>query len=482
MLDVNELKEILDIILELTAEKDENKVLEKILDTAMHIIRCDAGTLYLVKDNALIFTILKKYSRDIYKSFDGDHIDLPEIGMDDRNICSYCAVHRCLINIPDVYSDEFYDLSATKRYDKRLGYKSKSMLLLPLENSKNELVGVLQLINAMDEWGNVIPFKADDEYVIRIVGSMAAVAVSNMMYVDEMQQLLESFVCAFTTAIDARTPYNASHSKKVTKYAELIADEINRQHDAGECEDYFTKERKMQLVMAAALHDIGKMVVPLSVMNKATRLAGGIRFIRNRFELITAYHEIDYLKGRITKEQYLEAKQYLKKSLQFIREFNRADFVDDDQIEKIREIASKTYEKEDGVRMHYLTSYEERCLCINRGTLTDEERRTMEGHVVMTGRILEKVHFNSQYSDVRKFAIAHHELLDGSGYPNHLTAEDLELEPRILAIVDIYDALTSPDRPYKEPVGKEEAFAILREMADEGKLEGRLVECLYNVI
>ena len=243
-----------------------------------------------------------------------------------------------------------------------------------------------------------------------------------MKYIEEIKKQLRSFVSAFATAVDERTPYNGSHTRKVAVYAVILADYINKMYEQGECEEFFDDNRKDQLHLSAALHDIGKMIVPLSVMNKATRLDGGLVKIEERFKLLKAYYEIDSLKGKISKEDFEERENYLSESLQFIAEIDNAGFLPDEKLARVSEIAANIYESEDGTQIPYLTDAEKDCLSIRKGTLTQEEREIMESHVVMTHKILNKVHFSKNYSKVNLFASTHHEALNGSGYPNHLRA------------------------------------------------------------
>lgn len=482
MLSQEELKEIVDIGIELTAEKDEDVLLDKILYTAMKVGHCDAGNLYLNQNGELVYKIMKTISKNIHRGVNGEHIDLPPVPMREDNVCAFAAIHHMLVNVSDVYTSREFDFKGPKRYDSLINYHTKSMLVMPMMNSDDEVVGVIQLMNAIDEDGNVIPFSEDQVYVVRTLASQAAVSISNMLYIQEIKDQMYSFIDAFSTVSDARTPYNGTHTKKVTKYAGVLADEINRRHEQGTCRDYFDENRREQLILAASVHDIGKLVVPLSIMNKATRLEGCLQDIENRFALIQAYYEVDYLKGIITMKEYELERKFLEESLEIIKEINTASRVTKTQIEQVHKIASHTYHRAGGEIIPYITKYEKSCLEIIKGTLTVDERREMESHVVMTDTILSKVKFNSHFSNVRKFASSHHELMDGSGYPDHLRGEALDLETRILAVVDIYDALTSKDRPYKKPVTKEKAFEILGDMAKKGKLEARLVEYLKAAI
>lgn len=482
MLTNQQLREIIDVGSALSAEKNKISLLGMIIDTAMKLSNCDAGTLYLYKDNLLHFVIMKTLSQNISKGEDGTPIELPPVAMSESNVCSYTAIHKELVNIQDVYHSDRFDFSGPRKYDAITGYHTQSMLVIPMENNQGELIGVLQLINAQDEKGVIIPFDAEAEFVLRSLGSQAAVAFTNLIYTEEIKKQMYSFVEAFATTIDARTPYNGSHTRMVTVYARLLANYINKLHEEGKCEEYFDENRMEQLQLAAALHDIGKMVIPLAVMNKATRLDRRLEKVEDRFQLLMACYEIDGLKGRITQEEAEERIRFLQDGLEFIQSANGAGFLPDESLQRINEIAAGVYVKEDGETIPYLTEEERVCMNIRKGTLTNEERAKMEEHVVMTAKILDKVYFNSQYKNVAKFAASHHELLNGSGYPNHLTGESLELESRILAVVDVFDALTCTDRPYKVPMSKEKALSILQAMVEEGKLEQRLVIWLEEAL
>ncbi len=300
-------------------------------------------------------------------------------------------------------------------------------------------------------------------------------ALAYLQYVEELKVQLHSFVEALATAIDERTPYNGTHTRKVAEYTKLLMDFINNKHDEGECEEYFDDEHREKLMLAALLHDIGKMIIPLSVMNRATRLDHDIIRLEDRFELLKSYYEVDMLRRRITVDEYEEIIAELNSSIEFIRVIDTMGYLDDDSYEKVRMLAKKCHVKENGMVTPYLTEYEADCLSIRKGTLTEHARRQMEDHVVMTEKILSKVHFSKKYERVPIWAAAHHEFLDGTGYPNHLSGEQLPIETRILTVSDIYDALTASDRPYKEPMPREEALWILKEMAEDGKIEMRLV-------
>lgn len=476
-------EDILNVGIQLTVETDGNKLLNTIVEKGMEITNCDASTLYLYEDGVLKFRIMRTLSLNNSRGVDGEPItDIPPVLMKEENVCAYTAIHRKVVNIADVNDNEEFDFSGPKRYDAMTGFSTKSMLVIPIENNTGELIGVLQMINAQDENGTVVPFDPQYEIVIRSLGSLTAIELTNIQYVNEIKAQLRSFVEAMATAIDERTPYNGTHTRKVAEYALLLAEKMNDKYASGECEECFDEDRIEKLELAALLHDIGKMIVPRSVMNRATRLDGGLKAIEERFTLLKCYYEIDYLKGKIEEDTYKNYCMQLEEMLTFIQSIDTVGFLPDESYKRVQEIASLFYEKEDGDKVFYITERERECLSIRKGTLSDDDRKIMESHVEMTAKILSKVRFNKNYKDVPRWASEHHEFLNGSGYPNHLTAEKLDTETRILTITDIYDALTSVDRPYKVPMPKEKAFAILRSMVEEGKLEGRYVDWLEEAI
>lgn len=476
-------KKILNIGIKLSTERNRNRLLASILESGMEITNCDASTLYLYENEKLTFKIMKTLSMGVSRGVDGEPIgDMPPVPLKEENVCAYTAIHREIVNIPDVYDSDRFDFSGPKRYDALTGYHTQSMLVIPLENNENKLIGVLQLINALDQEGEISAFDKQYDIIIRSLGSMAAIELTNLSFVEELKAQTHSFVEAFTTVLDERTPYNASHTRNVERYAGMLADYISDLHQKGECEEYFDQERKEKLELAALLHDIGKMVVPLSVMNRATRLDKGIEKVDERFKLLKAFYEIDMLRGRIDRAGYEAAVQDLESELAFIHQIDSMGFLDDENYERVCRLAEKQHVGEDGAVTNYITQQEAKYLSIRRGTLTEEDRIEMENHVVMTEKILDKVRFHQNYEIVPKWAASHHEFLNGSGYPKHLTEAELDLETRILTVADIYDALTATDRPYKKPIPKEKAIGILKSMAEEGKIELRLVEWLSDAL
>jgi len=476
-------EKILQLGIDLTAVKNRDKLLESIVENGMEITKCDGGTLYLYEDGVLKFRIMRTVSQNVDRGKNGEEItDIPPVNFHEGNVCAYSAIHHKVVNIPDVYHSEMFDFSGPKKYDALTGYHTESMLVIPIENNESELIGVLQMINAQDENGTVIPFDPQYEIIIHSLSSLAAIELTNLRYMKEIKLQLRSFVEAMATAIDERTPYNGNHTRMVAKYACLLAEKINEKYEAGEGKEVFDEDRMEKLELAALLHDIGKMIIPRSVMNKATRLDCGIKAVEDRFALLKCCYERDFYRDSIDKESFEKAVTELADWWTFIERVDSAGFLPEEDLAKVQELGRKVYTSPEGESIAYITPEELTNLSIRKGTLSAEDRVQMESHVEMTAKILSKVRFNKNYENVPVWAAMHHEFLNGTGYPNHLTAEELPTEARILTIVDVYDALTCTDRPYKKPMPKEKALAILASMVEEGKMDATLVGWLSEAV
>jgi len=472
----------MDIGIALTAERNNTRLMELILDKAMDVAHCDGGTFYLYEPEFLHFNIMRTVSKGIVQGGTFGKIDLPPVELREENVCAYAAIHREVINIEDVYSNDRFDFSGPRRYDTILGYRTQSMMVVPLRRQGGELIGVLQLINALDKDGQIIPFDKSYEQVILFLASQAAVAISNIRYLDEVKVLLQSFAAAMGTAVDARTPYNGNHTRKVTELTNEFTQYLHKLYDAGIYSEAFDDNRREQLALAAALHDIGKITIPPEVMDKDTRLGNRMEKVEHRFELIGLWCERDYLKGKMDQETYDQQVQCLKQSLELIIQINNSGYLSDELEAQLLPLKDYCYIKEDGERVDYLTPYEFECLSIKKGTLTRDERDTMESHALMTSKILANIQFKKVYQKVPEIAGRHHEFLDGSGYPDQLKADEISTDVRILTITDVYDALACEDRPYKKPVPMEKALKILDEMVTEGKLDRQLVDLFAQFI
>ena len=484
----NDLQRILNIAISLTAEKSYSKLLEKLIGECMEISNCDAGTLYILKNDRLEFMILRNNTMEVFRGGNGEPIDsMPPVALDDRYVCAYSALYKKTINISDVYNDSSFDWQGPKKYDNITGYHTRSMLVVPLIDHDEKVIGVLQLINALDEEGKIIGFSEDSEKIVFSIASEAAISLSNMILVRQLREMLYSFVSSLTTAIDERTPYNANHSFNVARYCDGFARFLMREEKERTDYEYITDSEREQLVMAALVHDVGKLITPIEIMNKPDRLDYRLPIMEMRWKYFKAVLKLEMVDGFISKQEYEEKLKKLVDGIELIRSCNTATFLNEEKLSALRALKSinifdrataEGVEEENyrGEKIELITDAELHEMLIVKGTLTEEERKTIEMHVVYTDRILSKISFQDDFKLVPKFAIAHHEYLDGSGYPKGLKAPDLPLEVRIITIADIYDSLTADDRPYKKAVPKEKALSILAAMAEEGKLDKELVE------
>lgn len=471
-----DMERILELGLELTAQKDYALLLEKIISEAMEISVCDAGTLYILKDDRLEFMILRNHTMGVYKGGNGEPIDMPPVKMEQKYVCAYAAIRHETVNVEDVYTDERFDFKGPREYDRITGYRTRSMLVVPLEDHEGKIIGVLQLINALDSDGKVCSFNDNNEFITRSLASQAAVSLSNMLMIRELRELLNSFVMSMTTAIDARTPYNANHTIHVAEYCEKFCDFLIGLQDSGEISLDLSRNARDQLVMAAKLHDVGKMIIPLSIMNKADRLADRLPLMRERWHYLRLGLKCDLLEGKFDSDLYSTEVEWLNKAEKFVDECNTAGYLDDLKLIQIEELGRKIYSLSTGETIPFISDEEKEQLSIRKGTLSAAERKRIEEHVSYTDKILSEISFGDYYKDVKFIASAHHEYLNGTGYPNGLTAEQLPTVVRILTIMDVYDSLSSNDRPYrKNSLKSEDIFRILYSMADEGKLDRQLV-------
>lgn len=456
----------------------DNKLLDIIVDAIINISNADGIFVYINYDDMLQLKRAKIISKNIdsrYRNSEGAF----SIPLSIDNPCADALLNGKAVNILDTDETNSFDFLKIKEFDKLNDYFIKSFLAVPMIDNRAEKIGVIVLINASDMHGEIRPFSKDEEKILLSVSSLAAISMSGEEYLNELNMQIWSFTEALTEAIDERTPYNASHTRQVAKYAGLIADHINSLHAEGKESLYFDKVRKDQLIMAAYLHDIGKLVIPIHIMNKETRLDNYIDKILERLEKIQLKSEIDYLKKDISFDEYQMILNKLNRTRKITELINSSDAIDEVEIDEIESLFEYEYVSSDGSeKIPFLTADEKECMLINKGTLTEEERKIMENHVVMTERILDKVYFNKYYKSVPIWASMHHEFINGTGYPKGVSGDRISDEARILAVADICDALLATDRPYKKPLPKDAAFTIMKNMAAEGKIEKRFVEYL----
>jgi len=506
---IRHLKEITRIGTALSVEKNIEKLLEMIVDEARSLSNADGGTLYMLdkEKKSLIFRILQNDSMNIrVGGTSGTEPTLPNVPLyNDRqkpnhsNVSSHVALTGETINISDVYEAKGFDFNGTRQYDNSTGYQSKSMLVMPLKNHENEIIGVLQLLNAQDlKTGTVTAFSSEYEALITSLASQAAVALTNSQLIQDLTDLFYAFIKSIATAVDEKSPYTGGHITRVVELTMMIARLINETRQAPFDNFTFNDNELEELRLAAWMHDIGKITTPEYIMDKATKLqtiVDRIEVIETRFHLIAASIKNDFLQRRLKmindaedydaaaaemEQQFNNEIVQLRDDLEFIKSVNASqEFIDDAIIERLHDIGRKTYLRE-GIETPYLTADELNNLSIRKGTLNSDERQIVENHARVTLKILNELPFPKKLSMVPEYAAGHHEKLDGSGYPRHLTAAKLPLQSRIMAIADIFEALTAKDRPYKKPMKLSQALKILSFLKKDRHIDPDIYNLVLN--
>jgi HD-GYP domain-containing protein (c-di-GMP phosphodiesterase class II) len=459
----------------------EYALLEMILDECQRLTRADGGTLYLYdhKEETLTFTIMHTDSRHVRQGgTSGNEIKLPPVPLyiggeaNRTNVCSSCAVSGEIINIPDVYKAEGFNFSGTRKYDRDNGYRSHSMLVMPMRDLEGKLLGVIQLINSTDEsTGNTVSFSKNHEDLLSLLTAHAASTLNNLQLNKQLKELFDAFIKSIASTIDEKSPYTGEHIDRVVKLTKMITQAVNDASEGPYADFSFTREEVEEIHMSAWLHDIGKLTTPDGLVNKATKLElfeDRIELIETRFRLIEEMTEGE------------EAKALVREERDFVKSCNSpGESMDAGQLERLKALAGKTWIL-DGREYPYLEEGEVEKLSIQRGTLTGEERKLIENHVAMTYTILKKLPFPEHLSQVPNYASMHHEKLDGSGYFLGLKGDKIPLQARILAVADIFEALTAKDRPYRQPIGWDRALDIIKDMADKSELDRDIYELLLS--
>ncbi|HBY20119.1 MAG: hypothetical protein A2Y24_02675 [Clostridiales bacterium GWE2_32_10] len=467
------LLKIFDIGISLTTEKDPNKLLEMILKESREITHADAGTLYIRKNDKLHFKIIQNQTLNIFQGENGESIDLPPLNIEGDSVSAYVARTKKTLNISNIYEESDSYLEGPKKYDKMTGYKTESMLVIPLIDREYVVIGVMLLINAKTPEGKIVPFLKYYERVIAYYASQVAMYISNMNYLEEIHALFNSFVEVMVKAIDKRTRYNANHTKNIVVFLQKFLPYINNITHGELASQYFNRDRTEEIVMAAWLHDIGKLAIPLNIMDKPTRLAEKYEVVIKRIHLEKLQVKIYMLEGKINNEEYRSRTDFLDEVEKIIEICNSPNkYIDDELLKKLENL----YKYEPiGDEKRLLLDDEYEYIIVRRGTLTDKERKIMQDHVIFTKEMLNRIPFTEKLKHVNMWASMHHEFLDGSGYPEGVDIKSIPFEVRILTMLDIFEALVSADRPYKKPMERKEAIGVLKSMAKDGKLDKTLV-------
>ncbi len=478
----------------------------------------------------------------------GEEIDLPPARMygEDgtpnlQQIVSNAALSGKTLNIVDAYDSTEFDFTGTKRFDEGTGYRTCSVLTVPLKNSQDYVIGVLQLLNAQDSNRQVIAFSDEIQPMIEALASQAAVALDNAMLIEAQENLLDSFITLMARAVDAKSPYTGGHCERVPELTEMLTRAVCESKSGPFADFDLNEEEVVQTHIGAWLHDCGKVTTPEYVVDKATKLetiTDRIHEIRMRFEVakreavIAAQEKMLNGGDRLILEAELAQQlKQLDEDYYFIAECNLGgEFMADELVDRVKQIAAMTWTRtlddragvahEELKRRERQPASELPCiepmladrpdhiiehdavvhsanpdnpygfkievpeykynlgeiynLCISRGTLTNEERFKINDHIVQTIVMLESLPFPRHLQRVPEIAGGHHEKMDGTGYPKRLNGADMSIPARVMAIADVFEALTAADRPYKKPKKLSDSIKIMSFMVKDKHLDSEL--------
>jgi len=489
----------------LSKERDITRLLEYILLAAKGITHADGGTVYskVTNGNSLRFEILRTDSLNLAKGGSANEpINFPDLPLvnaagapNDSLVAAYAAIHAVTVNIEDAYTDPNFDFSGTRKFDQNTGYRSQSFLTVPMCNQDGDVIGVLQLLNAMTpDTQEVTTFSKADQQLVESLASQAAIALSNRLLMTQLEDLFESFIGLINLAIDEKSPYTGGHCQRVPALTMLLAEAASQNQEGPLAGFSMSELDRYELKIAGLLHDCGKITTPVHVVDKATKLQtlfDRIGLIDTRFEVLKRDAEIDALRKQLALRPCVDAsaegaitnhlaqqRKKLDEERNFLRTANSGgEFMTDDDVARVRHIGSHyKWRNDDGLPTYFLSLDETENLCIRKGTLTPVERDTINYHIVATIKMLEKLPWPKHLKNVPEFAGGHHERMDGKGYPKGLTREQMSVQARIMGIADIFEALTASDRPYKPGMKLSQAIGIMVKMKEEGHIDPDLFD------
>lgn len=513
-----ELEELNRIGIALSETRDVERLLELILRTAREITGADAGSLYLTELSdgnsngaaQMAQNGAEPARRLRFRLTQNDSVQFPfkehTLPITESSMAGYCALHGDIIELADAYripkSRPFHFNSS---FDEEAGYRTRSLITLPMKNGKGEVLGVLQLINckrnakarladANAVQRHVHPFP---ERAVRLglsLASQAAVAYENSQLYRDIENLFDGFVNASVKAIEQRDPSTSGHSQRVCQMTLALAEAVDRVRQGPYADVRFSCEQMKELRYAALLHDFGKVGVREEVLVKAkklyplqySRLLDRFDYIRRDIEARIAEQKVEILLGHFRREA--EARVRLKlldgeagrmlaeldHYVEFISRANEPTILPSSEFDLLTEISQKSYRDPRGAERPYLTSEEVRYLSIPRGSLDSNERRQIESHVTHSFNFLAQIPWTPEYRGIPEIARAHHEKLNGRGYPNGLTASDIPVQAKMMTVCDIFDALSASDRPYKRAVPTDRALEILKLCVRDEEIDAEL--------
>ena len=496
----------------LSQERDIDSLLTIILRRACEVTNADAGSVYRVvghdddvSKRSLVFAVSQNDSRNL-------PLTTYQMQVSKTSIVGQCVLSRDRINVRDLYALEEpftgnnpWGFVHDRSFDDKYRYQTRSVLAVPMISARGEVIGVIQLINKRakgwiqldlpsDFQQGVVPFDEVSEAYVSTLASQAGIALENVLLYEEVKTLFDSFVKASVTAIESRDPTTSGHSERVAELTVGLARAVNRAESGHYREVRFSRDDLTQIEYAALLHDFGKVGVREHVLVKAKKLYEHEReLILQRFQLIKRGYKIEGLESKVrylaeaSREQVaaqlaavdadiVRKVGELDDIIRFILASNEPTVLDHGAFERVSEIAARSWRDDDGRDLPYLTSGEAGCLQIRRGSLNEEERQEINRHVEHTYKFLREIPWSRALRSVPDIAHAHHEKLDGTGYPKRLKKDEIPVPARMMAIADIYDALTASDRPYKKAMPVEKALDIVASEVKRGQLDTELFE------
>jgi HD-GYP domain-containing protein (c-di-GMP phosphodiesterase class II) len=500
-----DLHELNKIGVALSAQRDIRKLLELILTRGRELTRADAGSIYLVERGADHEGTGDDQLRFKWTQNDSVKVPFEEFTMPlaQTTIAGYASLTGKVVNVADAYAlpaDSPFGYG--RSFDERSGYRTKSLLTVPMRDHKGEVIGVVQLLNkkknartrltAANVDAEVMPFNAVDEEMVSSLASQAAVAFENTRLIQDIRNLFDSFVSASVSAIESRDPTTSGHSARVALLTVGLAERMDALESGPFREVRFTRDQLQEIRYASLLHDFGKVGVREKVLIKGKKLyVGEMLVIRQRFAYIQRTLEAEHYKAQLDalregrgtpdllarlERDHTKRLAEIGEMLEMIATANEPSILEEESFRALMDLTSRSYADADGGRQPYLTPNEAQALAIRRGSLSEKERREIESHVTHTYSFLSKIPWTGEFRRVPEIAYAHHEKLDGTGYPRKLAAEQIPVQSRMMTIADIFDALVAWDRPYKKSVPVARALDILREEAGAGKLDGRILD------
>jgi len=499
---LSHLEKLVAVGIELSAEHDSELILGHIVDAAMGLTHADGCTLYRAHGGSLHFKIIRNQSLSIRLGGpSGAQLTLKPIplyltdGMANLHaVSAAAAIQRRTINLADVYAVAEFDSASARAFDQANGYRSKSFLTVPLIDHEDEIIGVLQLVNAIDrETGEIVEFDRDGQHLVESLASQAAMVLNKRLLIDRLEALFIAFTKVIGAALDEKSPYTHDHCQRVPVIAMLLAEAASRTGTGSLKGFSLTDAMRRELELAALLHDCGKIATPVHVVDKSTKLEtifDRIALVDTRFEVLKRDARIRELEAMLAATSpntgwrgELAARQAeidagLDAERAFLHQANLgSEAMSAVDRERVREISERhTWRAPDGREAALLGAEEIAMLNIPKGTLSDDERAIVDRHIDLTIRMLEALPWPKHLRHVPEYAGAHHECMDGKGYPRGLTGDRMSIPARIIAIADIFEALTAKDRPHKPGKPLSETMAILGRMKQENRIDPDLFD------